>query len=229
MTAFLLSQVQPLETFFNVSEETRLFLLCAVLGAVLGIAYDVFRAVRALIPHRPVFVALEDIVFFCLWGIELAAFSTGPGRGAFRFYFFAGNALGFALYYFTLGFLTFHLFQWVLGGIQKIVRMIFSFFKRLLLRPFGAVFHFFSRLLAQWKNIGIRKKLQKAPSKHLQVEPGMMYNRKEHSLRTKGIRGRFPKKVRSVSPPSSPQKGKGSREPPARACASRPGSASSGK
>lgn len=89
-----------LETFFSPSEQAAFFLYSVLMGACLGVVFDVFRALRAIIPHTPFFVGVEDILFAAVWGLSLIVFSMEICRGEIRIYYFVGNVLGFALYFF---------------------------------------------------------------------------------------------------------------------------------
>ena len=51
------------ETFFTVREELWLFGLSCLSGAVMGLCYDVLRALRQAVPHPGWAVAAEDIIF----------------------------------------------------------------------------------------------------------------------------------------------------------------------
>ena len=69
------------ETFFTVHEELILFGLSCLFGAALGVCYDVFRALRLIVPHNFVLVMAEDIVFFIGYCIFLSAFTAAAARG----------------------------------------------------------------------------------------------------------------------------------------------------
>ena len=91
------------ETFFPVSEELVLFGLSCLLGAFMGVVYDVFRTARILLPHNKWLVMIEDIVFSCIFALCLLSFSSAAARGELRFCYAAGSLIGFVLYLLTLG------------------------------------------------------------------------------------------------------------------------------
>ena len=109
--------MEGLESFFTASEQLRLFLLSCAFGIPLGILFDVFRVIRLIIPHGKILVAVEDVLFFCIYGVFLMSFVSAAARSEFRAYFCAGNLLGFALYYFTLG-------NTVVGLLRKLISLI---------------------------------------------------------------------------------------------------------
>lgn len=110
-----------LETFFSVSQQTSLFLLSVVLGAALGILYDCFRVLRIVFPPaaKSGAVALQDIVFWLVYGFCIFCYSTIIGRGQIRFFVFFGSLLGFVLYILTLG-------NFVTGVIRSIVTAVYG-------------------------------------------------------------------------------------------------------
>lgn len=124
-------QKDVLETFFTPSQQCVLFLYSVLLGAALSIVYDFFRVFRAIIPHKSVMIALEDILFCIIWGLSLFVFSVELSRGEVRSYYFLGNIFGFFLCHFTVG-------NIIVGAVRKIVLTIKSvilFIYRILLAP----------------------------------------------------------------------------------------------
>lgn len=101
------------DTFFSVSEEIYLFGLSCLFGVIIGVCYDVFRTARILFPHNTALVVIEDVIFMALYAVFLSSFATVCARGELRFYYVAGNALGFILYFFTLGSI-------ITGALKKI-------------------------------------------------------------------------------------------------------------
>ena len=67
------------ETYFTVSEELRLFGISCLLGAVVGVAYDVLRVLRLMLPHNSFLVAAEDVGF--LGDVHAADCEEGHQRG----------------------------------------------------------------------------------------------------------------------------------------------------
>lgn len=117
----------------SVGTLVRLFLGGLLLGAAFGVVYDALRITRVLMrvrysraasaslalpmpqrrrparPHRvgralrDVVVDLEDICFFLAAGPAMAIYLSAANHGRVRWLAFAGVALGFAAYYFTVG------------------------------------------------------------------------------------------------------------------------------
>ena len=149
--------LSKLETFFTPSEEVNNFLLCLFIGLIIGIAFDILRAFRAIIPHNTFFTALEDIAFILLWGLELLIFSVEQGRGILRFYFLLGNIIGFSLYILVVG-------NFIITVIRKTSLKIRKFMK-FICTPF---LNFFAFIKQKVCNIFVRNalKLKKHNKKH---------------------------------------------------------------
>ena len=117
-----------LETFFSVSQHTSLFLMSVVLGAILGIVYDVFRAIRIIFPPaaKDGAVIAEDILFCVICGFSLFFFSTLAARGQIRFFILLGASLGFMLYILTVGNIIIGILRLVFGTIYSGLRKVYS-------------------------------------------------------------------------------------------------------
>ena len=50
----------------TIAGQTWIFLGGILVGAALGVCYDLFRVVRLAVPHPAALVAVEDLVFFCV-------------------------------------------------------------------------------------------------------------------------------------------------------------------
>ena len=123
-----------LDNFFSLSDECLIFLYSVILGAGLGIVFDVFRAIRAVIPHNDFFVAFEDILCMLVWTLSLVIFSVELSGGNIRFFCFFGMFLGFLIYFFSVGKL-----------VITLIRGISSFVRRILKAVFGGIYGFLRR------------------------------------------------------------------------------------
>ena len=103
-----------------VSLEARLFLGSCLLGLPIGLLLDIFRTLRALLPHPKFVVFLEDALLSLAGCVLLQLYATVFARDSLRWYFALGAALGLALYLLTIGLL------WgrCLGVLRKILRGI---------------------------------------------------------------------------------------------------------
>lgn len=92
-----------LESFITNGKQLDLLLMSFVFGAPLGVLYDLFRAVRLIFPHGKTAVLIEDLLFFFIYGIFIMSFTVTAARSEFRFFYPLCNALGFIVYFVTLG------------------------------------------------------------------------------------------------------------------------------
>lgn len=163
------------ETFFTVSQELRLFGLSCLMGAVIGAAFDVLRAFRLIAPHNGFLTAVEDIGFLGLYAVALTAFSEAAARSEMRLYFAVGNAIGFALYFVTVGSI-------VMRTLRKLFSLVGAVMKPLL-RPFKVLYIFLHRKAAV-KFVGNSKNIVNYIKKIkivLRNRPPLMYNKMENT------------------------------------------------
>jgi len=181
------------ETFFTVSEELKLFLISCIFGAAMGTVYDVIRAFRLILAHNGWLTALEDVFFLFLCGVELVAFSEIFARSEMRAYFAIGNAIGFTLYFVTIG-------SVIVGTLRK----LFTLFNRafsFVFSPFRAAFVILSEKVLV-KFVGISKNIVK-PVKKVKMglinTQNVLYNKMENKKR---------KNVKNVVEKNEARKGK---------------------
>ena len=122
-----------LETFFTASTQLEVFLISCGIGVILGLIYDIFRIVRITIPHTDILVAIEDLLLFICYGIFLMCFAFSLMRGQIRFFFVIGNALGFLIWFFTIGNIVvkvaYRIKRYILKFISILTYPIKRFFK----------------------------------------------------------------------------------------------------
>ncbi|MDE6781183.1 MAG: spore cortex biosynthesis protein YabQ, partial [Ruminococcus sp.] len=112
------------ETFFSVNEELFLLGLSCIFGVVIGICYDIFRTARILFPHNTMLVVIEDVVFMAGYAVFLSSFASVCARGELRFYYVAGNAVGFIIYFFTFGSIVITTMKKIYFAVRKIIEII---------------------------------------------------------------------------------------------------------
>ncbi len=118
-----------IETFFDISEQVMLFLLAVLVGAGLGVLYDVFRLIRVVFPpaKKTGMVTFMDVLFWLIYAFVIFVYSVQYGRGQVRFFFFIGSVLGFVLYIVTVGSVVMGIIRNVVSVIVKILRFVYSF------------------------------------------------------------------------------------------------------
>ncbi|MCM1132395.1 MAG: spore cortex biosynthesis protein YabQ [Ruminococcus flavefaciens] len=161
------------ETFFSVQEEMLLFLLSCVAGVFIGIFYDVFRTLRIMVKHNFFFVIAEDVLFLACYAVFLSAFASVQARGELRFYFIIGNAIGFTLYFFTLGIFVIRTLKKFFGFLGRIFSPIKALYVILCKKARG-------KFVGNSKNIA--KRIKKSDLL-LQNDKGLLYNIRESKKR----------------------------------------------
>lgn len=111
-----------------VCRQTELFLLSVLLGAGLGVLWDVFRAVRAIFPvmGKALPTAICDGLYLILCGIGIYIFSLLAGDGQVRGYYWLGAFLGAVIYLLTAGTVVIGIIRGIFGGIYRFLGSIFG-------------------------------------------------------------------------------------------------------
>lgn len=181
----------PLETFFTTTEQTNLFLLSILVGALLGVVYEIFRVIRITLPHNDIAVFFEDLLFSFIWGFSMLVFVIELGRGELRLFFVIGNIIGFVLYFLTVG----NVVNRVIRMLARAVKWLFSLILRTFVRPVG---RFFNALYIMLKPIfcnlylNLIKKIPKS-KKNLKTRDKVLYN---NCIRKKESAGLYKKEVK---------------------------------
>lgn len=165
----------------TVAGQTWIFLLSIVLGAALGICYDVLRILRVAFAHAIAVVFAEDILFSVVCATATVLFTLGVDRGRIRAFVLIGEAMGFILYYCTVGVLVLGVSKSVIAGIKWLWGWIF----RLLFAPIlRIVKYFYCFLVKIMKFLAFYLKIKTKNSKcYLKKHSQLLYNLRKR-LRT---------------------------------------------
>lgn len=117
-----------LETFFSLSQQTAQFFLSIAAGALLGIAYDIFRVLRIIFPfaRKKSVVCICDTVFMIICGAAVFVFSFVFCRGQVRLFCIIGAALGFILYLLSLGSIVTGIIKAIVSVVCKLLQKVYS-------------------------------------------------------------------------------------------------------
>lgn len=124
------------DTYLTVHEELILLFASAVLGCVLGVVFDIFRALRIIIPHKTFMTAAEDVLFMLIWAGSIVCFVSVFAKGDFRIYYIVGSVIGFILWRVTAGNPLVRLLSAVFGFVFGLFGKIFLPVKRMLMCSF---------------------------------------------------------------------------------------------
>ena len=84
----------------ELSAQMYIFIKSIALGFMIGGLYNFFMLFRISLIKNFVAVFLQDIIFFIVGSILTFLFVFETNYGQLRFYIFAGELIGFCLYYF---------------------------------------------------------------------------------------------------------------------------------
>lgn len=87
-------------------------------GLLLGFIYEFFRILHHLHPRAKCLLFAEDLLFCLLCTVSLLLLFFNLSFGRMRLYAFVGCAIGFAVWYFTLG----KLFRKLLFRLDRLLR-----------------------------------------------------------------------------------------------------------
>lgn len=159
----------------RVAPETILFLYACLLGAALGVFYDLFRMLRMVTGGNAVLVFAEDLVFALAAAGVTFWFCLASCHGWLRGFVLAGEGLGFLLYHFTVGELVIRLFALLLRAVKWVLRGVWLWILSPPLRAVMFVLHkIFSRISHRLQKLG---KIRFSHNFSLQLPWRMLYNK----------------------------------------------------
>ena len=161
---------------FTLAQQTQQFLGALVLGAMLGMGYDLFRASRRVFHLSAAMVFGEDLCFFAAAGAVLLKYLMDRCWGEVRGFVILGIALGFFLYDLTVGPLVLKV---ICGVVRGMIRMA-----AFLLIPFLKMGKYAEKCMMKFKKIFLNALVRGKSFLHLQT--AMLYNEKDHKIKGKG-------------------------------------------
>ncbi len=114
----------------TIGEQLKIALYSCGFGYLLGLLFDLFEFVLLFLPKKKFFFVFSDITYMISVTFLMNLFSMAVDTGAFRLYIYASAALGWAVYYFTLGRLSRNVRQ----VLKRAVCSVFVKFKTGILR-----------------------------------------------------------------------------------------------
>lgn len=123
-------------------KEMNIFGAGILSGVILAAIFDLGRAFRKKIPHKNIWVSLEDLLFWMFAGVFLFALFEKYNKGVLRFYIFLGVGIGGLLYCLLLhkpAFFCFSIFfqivKVIFDLVGKIMGKIKMFVKKMIILP----------------------------------------------------------------------------------------------
>jgi spore cortex biosynthesis protein YabQ len=156
------------------SEQLSIFVASLGLGFLLGVLYDVVRAIRLSLPYSKIATVIFDLLYCFLFGTITFLFILALNKGEVRFYIIAGEIIGALFYYISFGIAVIKIRDHVTAFLKKVYKLIFSIIRapfRLLKRLFVAIKN---KMLLLFKKS--EKNSQKLRKKHLPKLRVYVYN-----------------------------------------------------
>lgn len=154
----------------SIAIQTRFFLRSLGFGFLAGALYDFFRAVRISFGNRKWAYILTDILYLTALGFFNFLFFLSVNEGEIRFFALFGEALGFIIYLFTVGFTFIKYFEKLVNLIKRILTAVF----KVLTFPFRKFWAFIRKLLK--KHQKMPKKIKNKSKYPLKVNRQLLYN-----------------------------------------------------
>lgn len=127
----------------EILEEVYFLLYSVCMGIIITFVYDMFRLLRAVIPHNNLAVAIEDIIFWIFTSVALFLLLYTVNNGAVRWFSIAGALLGMILYRKSLGQYMVVFLSSIIKKILDVARRVFAYVFspiRFVLKKSNAVF-----------------------------------------------------------------------------------------
>ena len=171
----------------SLSAQTAYFLWSLVLGAALGVLYDVIRAARMVLRAGKIHVLISDIIFFAVCGVITSLFALPFNKGNVRGFILFGEAVGFLSYRLTLGSVMGKVYAITAcklrGFVQKIRKILEKIFKYLLKAIVGLVYNVGVEIDKSRKKAAEKKQKKRAErrkAKRRRSHKGTIYEQKTY-------------------------------------------------
>lgn len=112
---------------YNFSQE-QIFMLFFIIGLIIGIIFDFFRAIRKNFRASDFVTLIEDIVFLSMVSALIIFSIIRINGGEVRFYLFLGIFFGILLYSLTISNLCVIIFNIIVRLCKKIFQIPFKVF-----------------------------------------------------------------------------------------------------
>ncbi len=156
------------------SEQLTIFVASLGLGFLLGIMYDVFRAIRLSLTNSKIAVIVFDLLYFFFFGLFSFLFILALNKGEIRFYIIAGEFIGALFYYISFGIAAIKFTDLCVRGLKRVYKFIF----KLISAPFRLIKRVFLHLSKKLKRLfkKTEKNSEKTRKKHLPKARIYVYN-----------------------------------------------------
>lgn len=172
------------------ADQVFVFVSSLLVGAALGLLYDIFRITRIAFPTAPAVVFIEDVLFFLICALVTFFYGLTVIDGMLRVFLILGELLGGIIYFCTIGQLVMRVSKTIIKAVEAVIRFIF----RWIMRPIWLlIYHIITFLLRPFMFLRriMKKKLQKIKF-CLKVRRKVLYNQLRGYLSGKKVRNKKP-------------------------------------
>lgn len=156
------------------SEQTLIFVASLGVGFLLGILYDIFRALRLSFTKGKAAIVIFDLLYFFAVAFLSFLFILASNKGEVRSYIIIGELLGAVFYYFSLGIAVIK----ITDNFVKVLKCFYAFVFKVVSFPFRVIGKFFYRFCNKIKSFFKKseKKSKKIQKKVLPKVRVYVYN-----------------------------------------------------
>ncbi len=137
------------------AQQLSIFVAALGLGFLLGVLYDVVRAIRLSLPRSKIATIFFDLLYCFLIGLATFLFILALNKGEIRFYIIAAEFIGAAFYYVSFGIAVIK----ITNKAVAILKRLYSFIFKILCTPFKLLKRLF--VLTKNKTSTLFKKSEK--------------------------------------------------------------------
>lgn len=116
------------------ADQVYIFFSSVIIGAVMGVVFDFFRALRRKGNTKNILVYIQDSIFWFIIAIMIIVSSFIINSGELRGYMLIGYILGAILYMVLISKYIKFLFGVIFDFIEKIFEYIFSPFRKIMIK-----------------------------------------------------------------------------------------------
>lgn len=109
----------------ELKEETITFFVFIIVGIIIGIIFDFFRALRKVKKYSDKYIGIQDIIFFILIGVVLAIVLIYELQEELRVYLFFALFLGIVIYASTISAYIVRFFSKLIKVSNSIIKFVF--------------------------------------------------------------------------------------------------------
>lgn len=164
----------------GLAAQTQIFLYSLGFGFLFGVLYDAFRMFRLIISNSKVFAFVADILYFSLGSFLTFCFIMVVDSGKIRLYVFAGEILGWLIWYFSLGAIILRFVNTVISSVRRLFSAVLRPVKRVMhrtMRKSGKIILYIKKIF---------RKNEKKAKFILQKHNNIVYNLYSYIIKKKG-------------------------------------------